>query len=93
MLNKSHYIAFGAILGIVLVLLNLPEPTAIRAKVALGSLFLPLFGLVGSGQSLLEEGQATLVSRRTLLGEIERLRRDNSQLDNSASILLRKDST
>ncbi len=62
------------------VLLNLPERAAGHAKFAISTLFLPLFGLVGSGQTLVEQGGATLATRRSLLQELDRLRRENQQL-------------
>ena len=44
MLKKSHYIALGVIGLLVVILLHLPQQTAARLKLAIGGLFLPLFG-------------------------------------------------
>ena len=65
---------------LVLVLVNLPSQTATHLKLALGGLFLPLFGLAGSAQNLTERAGNTVVPRRVLLDEIHQLRRDNEQL-------------
>ncbi len=48
MLRRPHYIALGLIVLLTLVILNLPGHTTARLKLAIGSLFLPLFGLAGS---------------------------------------------
>jgi rod shape-determining protein MreC len=79
MLKRPHYIAFGAVIFLALGVLNLPSQTANHAKLALGSLFLPLFGLAGSVHSLAEETGNSLAPRRALVAELERLRRENSQ--------------
>ena len=46
MSKRPQLAAFAAIALVSLVLLNLPDPVAARAKVLVGSCFLPLFGLV-----------------------------------------------
>ncbi len=61
-------------------LLNLPPVAAGRLRVAVSSLFLPLFGLAGSAQSLVDRAAYTPLTRSTLIGEIERLRFTNQQL-------------
>ncbi len=63
-----------------LVLLNLPGQTAARFKLALSSLFLPLFGIAGSSQQLLSKGADSLMSRPELARENQELRRENQQL-------------
>ncbi len=72
--------AFGAVTVLVLVLLGLREPAAAGAKSAIGSLFLPLFGVVGSGQELVGRAGNALTSRARLVQEIAELRRANDQL-------------
>jgi rod shape-determining protein MreC len=47
MFKKPHYIAAGLMLLLALVLLNLPARATSRLKLAIGSIFLPLFGLAG----------------------------------------------
>ena len=54
MLKRPHYIALGLVLVLVLIVLNLPNNTASHLKLAIGSLFLPLFGLSKSAQQLRE---------------------------------------
>lgn len=61
-------------------LLNLPPTAAGRLRVAVSSLFLPLFGLAGSSQSLVDSATYATLTRNTLIGEIERLRLTNQQL-------------
>ncbi|MBM3833356.1 MAG: rod shape-determining protein MreC [Verrucomicrobia bacterium] len=80
MLKRPHFIALSIVLLLVLVLLSLPTQTATQLKLALSSLFLPLFGLAGSYQTLTEQAGNTIVPRRALLTEIEQLKRDNERL-------------
>lgn len=65
---------------LVLVLLNLPSQTATQLKLALGGLFLPLFGLASSAQNLTERAGNTVVPRRVLLEQIKQLQQTNQQL-------------
>src|ERR1041384_4884889 len=65
MLKRQYSLATGLVLLIVLVLLNLPEQPAARIKLALGGLFLPLFGIAGSVQQLTQQIGNTLVPRGT----------------------------
>jgi rod shape-determining protein MreC len=80
MLKRPQYIALGLVLMLTLVILNLPSRATARLKLAIGTLFLPLFGLAGSTQQLAGAGSEVFLSRRDLLDRIERLRRENQQL-------------
>lgn len=63
-----------------LVVLNLPHYRANQIKLAIGSLFLPLFGLSKSSQQLAAEAGNALIPRRELLKQNEALRLTNQQL-------------
>src|SRR5690349_4823458 len=80
MLRRPHYIAFTLVLLGGLVLVNLPGPTAARLKMAIGGIFLPLFGLAGSTSKVTENAGARLIPKGTLIAENERLKRENDQL-------------
>jgi rod shape-determining protein MreC len=80
MLRRPHYIALGLIVVLTLVALNLPEQSAARLKLGVGSLFLPLFGLAGSVQDLAGSTGDALIPRRELLKLLEGARRENQQL-------------
>ena len=80
MLRRQHYIALGLVLLVTLALLNLPSRTTARFKLAIGSLFLPLFGLAGSAQQLTGTAGDALLTRRELLKLLEGLRQENQQL-------------
>ncbi len=80
MLRKSHYIALGLVVLLALILLNLPSRATARLKLAIGSLFLPLFGLVTSSQQLASNAGSTLTPRAELVSQNEALRRENEQL-------------
>ncbi len=80
MLKRPQWLAWGAVALVTLVLLNLPDQWAARVKVAVGVLFLPLFGLVGSAQHLAGEASRALAPRDELHRQLEALRRDHQQL-------------
>ena len=80
MLQRAHLAAFLVIAAVTVVLLNLPERAASRSKLALSSLFLPLFGLAGSAQTLGDRALGNLTTRKQIEAEIERIRLENEQL-------------
>lgn len=80
MLKRPHYIALGIVALLALILLNLPSHTAARVKLALGSLFLPLFGLASTAHHLADQATDALTPRTELLKQNEALRRQNQQL-------------
>ena len=80
MLKRSHYITLGLVALLALVVFNLPGRTAARLKLAVGSLFLPLFGLVGASQHAVGKVGDALLPRRELENQNEALRRENQQL-------------
>lgn len=80
MFRRPHYIALSIVLLLVLVILSLPNRTASQLKLALGGLFLPLFGLAGSVQSAAEKTDRSLTSRRALLEQLDQLQRENEVL-------------
>ena len=70
----------GLVLLLVLVVLNLPEQTAGKLKLALGGLFLPLFALAGSAQNFAEQTGNAIAPRSALLQQIDELRKENQRL-------------
>jgi len=80
MLKRSHYISLGLVALLALVVFNLPSRTAARLKLAVSSLFLPLFGLVGVSQQAVAKASDAIVPRRELEKQTESLRRENQQL-------------
>jgi len=80
MLRRPHYIALGLVVLLTLVILNLPSQTTARLKLALGSLFLPLFGLASSAQQVAGAAGDTVLPRRELVKQNETLLRKNQQL-------------
>lgn len=79
MLKRPHYIAFSLVLFLVLVVVNLPTQTASQVKLALGGLFLPLFGLATSVHALTEQAANSLVPRPALLARLDQLQRENNE--------------
>jgi len=80
MLKRQHYIALGIVSLLVVILLHLPQQTAERLKLAIGGLFLPLFGLASGTQQVSDKAGDSVVSRRELLRELEQLRAENQDL-------------
>src|SRR5437899_1680247 len=80
MLRRSHYITLGLVALLALVVFTLPARTAARLKLAFGSLFLPLFGLVGASQQAVARAGDAVLPRRELEKQNETLRRENQQL-------------
>jgi rod shape-determining protein MreC len=80
MFKRSHYIVLGLVVLLVLILLNLPSQTAAQFKLAIGGLFLPLFGLASSTHNMVEKAGDTIVPRSVLLSELKRLQTENDRL-------------
>jgi len=80
MLKKSHYIALGVVALLALIVLNLPGRASGQLKLAIGSLFLPLFGLTGASQQVAGKSADALLPRSELVRENAFLRRNNQQL-------------
>jgi len=80
MLKRPQYIALGLVLALLLALLLLPARSTARLKLAVGGLFLPLFGLAGSSHQLAEKTGDVLTPRGELLKQNETLRQENERL-------------
>jgi rod shape-determining protein MreC len=70
----------GLILALTLVILFLPAHTTARLKLAISSLFLPLFGLTGASHQLAEKAGDALIPRGELQKQNETLRQENDRL-------------
>jgi rod shape-determining protein MreC len=79
-MKRRHYILLAVVIVGTLVVLKLPERTATQFKLAIGSLFLPLFGLAGSASQTAEKTGNAIVPRADLLKQNEQLRRENAEL-------------
>jgi hypothetical protein len=80
MLKQNNYIIAGFVVLAAVIILSLPSSAANRLKLALGSLFLPLFGLANTAQQLPGGLVDSAMPRRELLRELASLRRENEQL-------------
>lgn len=80
MFKQKNYIAPGIVALAAVVILSLPSSAVSHLKLAIGSLFLPLFGLANAGQQLPADLIDSALPRRELLQQIDRLRRENNQL-------------
>jgi hypothetical protein len=70
MLKRRHYITLGSVIVLTLILLNLPSRTTLQLKLAITSLFLPLFGLGASTENLVQKTGDALVPKEQLLRQI-----------------------
>ena len=84
MFKQKNYFAFGVVVFVAVLLLSLPTRVTGRFKLALGSWFLPLFGLAGAAQQLPADLADSVLPRHELLKQIDNLRRDNQQLRSQA---------
>jgi hypothetical protein len=80
MFKQKNYLALGAVVIVAVVLLSLPTRATSRLKLAVGSWFLPLFGLASAGQQIPADLADSVLPRRELLKEIDNLRREKQQL-------------
>ena len=80
MLKRPHYIVLGLVVLLTIILLNLPSRTSARLKLAIGSVFLPLFGLASASEQLAGRAADSAVTRKELLKQNELLRRENQEL-------------
>jgi rod shape-determining protein MreC len=80
MFKQKNYLALGAVVLVAVMLLSLPTRATARLKLAIGSWFLPLFGLAGEAQQLPADLADSVLPRRELLKEIDDLRRENQHL-------------
>lgn len=80
MFKHKNYFAIGAVVVVAILILSLPTRAVVRLKLAVSSLFLPLFGLAGSAQQLPADLANSVLPRRELLQEINRLQKENDQL-------------
>jgi rod shape-determining protein MreC len=80
MLKQKNYLALGAIVLVVVLLMSLPSRATSRLKLAVASWFLPVFGLAGAAQQLPADLADSTMSHRELLNQIDVLRRENQQL-------------
>ena len=81
MLRKPHYIAFGLLALVGLILLSLPESAANRVKLTLTGLFLPLFGFTESTQSVARRAGNSVVPHDDWVRELEQLRAEKQKLE------------
>lgn len=80
MLTRSNRIAFAVVLLLALVLLNLPERAAVPTKSVLSGLFIPLFGLAATGDTLARTALASVAPRGQMIAELDLLRNENTRL-------------
>jgi rod shape-determining protein MreC len=80
MSKRPYYVACGAVLLIVLILLQLPERKTHRVKLLLGGFFFPLFSLAGSVENTAGHATERLATRGSLLQQVAQLQRENQQL-------------
>ena len=80
MFKRPYYIAVALVALLTLLVLNLPGGTAVRLKLAIGSIFLPLFGVTGGAQQAAAKAGDTLLPKSELIHANEALRRQNQEL-------------
>src|SRR5690242_4316399 len=79
MLKRPHYIGIALVVVLTFVTLNLPSKTSGRIKLALGSMFVPFFGLANATQQSAERAADKVLSHSELLRQNDTLRRQNEE--------------
>src|SRR5690349_22852600 len=74
MFRNRHFIALGSVTLTAMLVLNLPAGASAHLKRGVGSLFLPLFGLVSATQQLPGKAIDAATPRSVLIKENESLR-------------------
>jgi rod shape-determining protein MreC len=80
MFKQNNYIAAGIVALAAVLILSLSPSATSHLKLAISSLFLPLFGLANTTQQLPADLADSTLPRRELLKQIDALRRENEQL-------------
>jgi rod shape-determining protein MreC len=80
MFKRKNYFALGAVVLVTLAIFSLPPLAASRLKLAVGSLFLPLFGLFNAAQQASVSAADAILPRRELLKKVGSLELENQQL-------------
>lgn len=80
MFKRPYYIAVAVLALAALLVLNLPSRTTARFKTALGSVFLPLFGMAGVTQQAAARASDTLLPKSELIRANESLLKQNQEL-------------
>ena len=80
MMKRPQVLVLTAAVLLALVMLNLPGQAASRIKLAISGLFLPLFGVASSTETLGESAGLRALPKGVLIAEVEQLRRENEEL-------------
>src|SRR5438270_13767656 len=80
MLKRPYYLVLGLVVVVTLVILNLPEKTAARLKLGIGSLFVAPFWVADTSKQVAGKAGDALLPRAELLRQNEALRRQNQEL-------------
>lgn len=80
MFKRPYYIAVALVALLTLLVLNLPGSTTARLKLAIGSIFLPLFGATGGIHQAAAKAGDALLPKGELIRANEDLRRQNQEL-------------
>ncbi len=80
MFRRPHYVALTLVVLVVLIIFSLPPGATAKVKLAIGSVFLPLFGLAGAAHHASNKAGDAVMPRADLARELEQLRAENQQL-------------
>lgn len=80
MFKRPHYIVWSGLALLALIVIALPRQTSSQIKLALSSLFLPLFGLAGAGAKAGDKAAQVVVPKRVLEAQLEAARKENERL-------------
>jgi rod shape-determining protein MreC len=79
-LKRPHLITLGAVILLTVVLLKLPARTAANLKLAISSLFVPVYGLASSTERMANAASYAAVPKRLLVERIAALEKEQGEL-------------
>jgi rod shape-determining protein MreC len=80
MFKRPHYIALFIVVLFVAILSRIPNPALGNIKLAIGGMFLPLFGLAGTSHDLVQKAAKAALPRSVLVEQNESLRQTNEAM-------------
>ncbi len=80
MFKRPHYIVWSGVVLLALVVIGMPRQTASQIKLALSSLFLPLFSLTGLASKAADKAGDMALPKRVLEAQVAALTQENQRL-------------
>jgi rod shape-determining protein MreC len=80
MFKRPHYIVLNVLGLVALIVIAMPRQASSQVKLAISSLFLPLFGLAGAGSKAADKASEAILPRGVLEAQLAALKKENEAL-------------